>query len=268
MTRLGRQRALVWGASFLFVLGTHAAVALVLLVKAPAPIDGLPSDAITMDLAPEVSSAALAMPEPAGAKPGDLPASDSEAEAEGEMAPPAPDSPPPAVAELTPRPEVDPFPSVEVPNAAVVLPRADKTETAQTPDIKPPETKPEEIAKETRLTAASRAQDESAAAAGGGGRPSSAAMATWRNQLALQLERSKRYPAQAALGRKQGTALVRFSVDSSGRVVSRLLVRSSQTASLDEESLAMILRAQPLPQPPPGLPNPITVQVPVRFSFR
>jgi hypothetical protein len=32
--------------------------------------------------------------------------------------------------------------------------------------------------------------------------------------------------------------------------------------------MAMILRAQPLPKPPPNMPAPVTLTVPVRFSIR
>ncbi|HKH96369.1 MAG TPA: TonB family protein, partial [Beijerinckiaceae bacterium] len=50
--------------------------------------------------------------------------------------------------------------------------------------------------------------------------------------------------------------------------VAAALARSSGVPVLDAESLALIRRAEPFPVPPPGMPVPIEITVPVRFSFR
>jgi protein TonB len=46
-------------------------------------------------------------------------------------------------------------------------------------------------------------------------------------------------------------------------------VTSSGFAALDEETLALVQRAQPFPEPPPGvLGDEIKFMVPVRFAIR
>ena len=44
-----------------------------------------------------------------------------------------------------------------------------------------------------------------------------------------------------------------FTVDRNGRVLARSIARSSGVAALDEEVLAMVQRAQPLPAFPPAM---------------
>lgn len=73
----------------------------------------------------------------------------------------------------------------------------------------------------------------------------------WRKQITTRLESNGRFPP-AALGQR-GTAKVSFVLDRSGRLVSHWLVESAGSRALDEESLAIIERAQPFPMPPPNL---------------
>ena len=89
-----------------------------------------------------------------------------------------------------------------------------------------------------------------AAGAALGARPDrpSRAVLTWQRQLAVKLQQAKRYPARAH-GEK-GTARVAFAIDRLGRVVTASLVQSSGSPILDEEALALVRRAQPMPQPP------------------
>jgi periplasmic protein TonB len=73
----------------------------------------------------------------------------------------------------------------------------------------------------------------------------------WRKEIATRLEGNKRFPP-AALDQR-GTAKVSFVLDRNGRLVSHWLVESAGSPALDEESLAIIERAQPFPVPPPNL---------------
>jgi len=95
------------------------------------------------------------------------------------------------------------------------------------------------------------------------------AIPTWKMQIVALLERNKRYPAAARSRRQQGIAHVFFSLDRQGRVLDSRIVRSAGAASLDEEALALLNRAQPFPPPPPQLADErVTLTVPIRFSLR
>lgn len=98
------------------------------------------------------------------------------------------------------------------------------------------------------------------------GSSSSVSPARWQARVASHLERRKRYPSTARKQGQQGTAQVRFTIDGSGNVQSVALVRSSGVALLDEEVVALVRRASPVPAPPPGVNR--TIVVPIRFSMR
>ena len=90
---------------------------------------------------------------------------------------------------------------------------------------------------------------------------------SWKIRIATHLQRYKRYPLAAAARGQQGTAELQFTVDRNGHVMSARLQRGSGYALLDEETLALIRRAQPLPRPPGDVGgHDFTFTVPVRFS--
>jgi len=95
--------------------------------------------------------------------------------------------------------------------------------------------------------------------------PSPAAVQSWQQALLVHLERHKRYPRASRLRGEQGVAQVLFSIDRQGRVASLRLQRSSGHDSLDEETLRLVERAQPLPVPPEMPGGIVEVSVPVRF---
>jgi protein TonB len=91
---------------------------------------------------------------------------------------------------------------------------------------------------------------------------------TWRVRLMSHLDRFKRYPEAARARRAEGTALLSFGMDREGRVLGYYLVRSSGYPELDDEVLAMIERASPLPPAPPEIRQQIVqLVVPVRFRM-
>jgi periplasmic protein TonB len=95
-------------------------------------------------------------------------------------------------------------------------------------------------------------------------RPTSAVVAKWERLLVAQLERNKRYPPQAR--GKVGEARLAFSIDRSGRVLASRIVHSSGSEALDQEALALLRRAAPLPPPPAGLPDDrLSFVVPIRY---
>lgn len=92
------------------------------------------------------------------------------------------------------------------------------------------------------------------------------AVSSWQSRLLAHLERHKRFPSQAQARRLRGTVLVAFSLDRSGRVLTQAVNTSSGHASLDAAALDMLVRAQPLPPPPPEIHGAVLqLTVPVRF---
>lgn len=78
-----------------------------------------------------------------------------------------------------------------------------------------------------------------------------------------------RYPVVARQRRQQGTVYVRFMMDRRGNVLSSQVERSSRFPSLDEEGLALLARATPLPAPPADVAgDQIQLVVPIVFSLR
>jgi periplasmic protein TonB len=95
------------------------------------------------------------------------------------------------------------------------------------------------------------------------------AVIRWQGLLAAHVEHFKRYPAAARSRGEHGTATVAFTIDHEGRLLSSRIVESSGSAALDQETLAMLARAQPMPRPPDGLSDvELTFVVPVQFNMR
>jgi protein TonB len=91
----------------------------------------------------------------------------------------------------------------------------------------------------------------------------------WQSLLAAHIERFKRYPAAARTHGDVGTATVAFTIDHEGHLLRSSIVQSSGSAALDQETLAMLARAQPLPRPPDQLTDgELTLVVPIRFNIR
>ena len=76
------------------------------------------------------------------------------------------------------------------------------------------------------------------------------AQAAWEKALVSHLNRFKRYPDQARARSNQGDVAVQFTIDRLGSLVASRVVRSSGSSALDEEALAVLQRASPLPAPP------------------
>ena len=91
----------------------------------------------------------------------------------------------------------------------------------------------------------------------------------WQSQLAAHIEHFKRYPAEARSRGEQGIAKVAFTIDHEGHLLASRIVQSSGSATLDQETLAMLARAQPMPRPPDQLSDSqLSFVVPVRFNIR
>jgi periplasmic protein TonB len=87
--------------------------------------------------------------------------------------------------------------------------------------------------------------------------------------LLAWLQKHKEYPRAARFRHQEGTAMLYFEMDRSGRVMLSRLHRSSGHALLDREVLALIARAAPLPPPPDDIPGErVQFVVPIQFDIR
>jgi protein TonB len=62
--------------------------------------------------------------------------------------------------------------------------------------------------------------------------------------------------------------IVAFTLDRSGKVVSSHLTKSSGSPVLDQEALAVLERASPLPAPPDELTGPFDWTLPIHFWIK
>jgi protein TonB len=174
----------------------------------------------------------------------------------GEVANDAPDTPKPTEEA---KPEVaDPVEKVEVPND-VTLP---------VPEPKAEEKKEEEQQVHQVQAAPPRSETvgpERQASAPQGSNASRDALKRWNHLVSARLQQNKRYPAAAAHG-EQGTVAFTFVVDAQGKILSQRVLRSSGYPALDEEAMAMLKRAQPLPAFLPTMTQP-TMEVNTSIGY-
>lgn len=90
----------------------------------------------------------------------------------------------------------------------------------------------------------------------------------WQQQLHAHLAKHKQYPRQARRRNQQGRPTVQFTMTRSGQVLAVSLVSHSGADVLDQEALALIRRAEPLPKLPSELGvEQLTLTVPIDFSL-
>ncbi len=221
-----------WVLSAAIVIGIHAALA-VTLIRWHEPLAGDEgTEAIVVDLAPFTAP-------PTESK------SDLAPGPEQQQSTAIPDAQPP-------KPDEKSQEKIEQP---LLLPDAD----VQLPvEVKPPD-KPIEQPTPPVLEATSPPRPK----------PSAAQVASWHRKIALQVEQHKGYPATARARHETGTAELAFTIDRKGSVIASRVVRSSGFASLDQETIDTVRRAQPFPPPPPNLPGEtFDFTVPIRFNIR
>ena len=92
---------------------------------------------------------------------------------------------------------------------------------------------------------------------------------SWQTLLFRKLQQVKRYPSAARSRGEQGVVLLAFSINRDGHVMSRHIVKGSGYAALDDEAMALVERAQPMPAFPPSMTEAqLSLTVPIRFSLR
>ncbi len=181
--------------------------------------------------------------------------------------PPAPDAEQRARVEVSEKPRQDEQPIQELAK------NPDAADAAPLPE--PPKKQTEEAAPQEPVEASSAAAppvvaetaEKPAAPAEGRAtqRPSASAL-RWERSLVAHLERSKRYPRDAA--GKSGVALLAFSIDRQGRLLASRILKSSGSAVLDAETLALVNRAEPFPAPPGNVADSqLSFVVPIRYAL-
>ncbi|MEG3086723.1 energy transducer TonB family protein [Sphingomonas sp. PB4P5] len=95
-----------------------------------------------------------------------------------------------------------------------------------------------------------------------------AAMDNIRLRLLEHIERYRRYPPEAQRTALEGVAEVHFVMDRDGGVRSAWIEHSSGSRLLDDEAVAAVRRAAPLPPMPRNWPDPLDVTLPIGFSLR
>ncbi|HLI20349.1 MAG TPA: energy transducer TonB [Stellaceae bacterium] len=133
----------------------------------------------------------------------------------------------------------------------------------------PPKPKPVRPPQITAAPAPAEAQPSSAPPAPviSAPRPSNA-VPNWQSALLARLEQFKRYPALAQFRRQQGVVYLHFTMDRQGRVLSARIEKSSGFDALDDEALALIHRAEPLPPPAEVSGETLSLTVPVQFFLK
>jgi protein TonB len=203
--------------------------------------------------------------------------------------PPPPPEPPVAVAEPPPPvpepPQAVPEPTPPVPEAPVTTsepppppsvpakPAVKKPKPVvrhQEPQQQPSQTYLPSVPSQIPATPAPVAPPQTAMAATPvpAPAPSPEATAGYRALLSAWLESHKRYPDAARQRGEEGRAVLRFSVDRSGRVLDFAVTSSSGYPDLDQ-SVEEMMRGATLPPFPAGLSQlRMDVSVTIRFSLR
>jgi periplasmic protein TonB len=243
-----------YGAAAVVIVLLHLALiaAALLWYKRPEPA-GISIPAIMVDLAPapaaqQVQTQDIA-PGPEMQEAQAPPPEPPKQEVIEEQLPPTPLQPEPVVAAP---PKVEP--KVE-PTPVKPQPVQDKVKK---PVKKPPAPRTTAAPKAERIAPEAPAPSSGVSAA--------AAAASYRSILASHLQRFKQYPSSARANNEQGSTSLNFTVTRNGRVTSSRLVRSSGFTSLDQETLALIQRAQPLPSFPAEMRD-ASLNFTVPFSF-
>ena len=283
-----------WIACAVLVLGAHAAAAAIIVNYADPIAAGAPAAAIVVDLAPIAAAPEEAQQDvtPGPLSPqvdGTTESRPDEVVTEGlveqvtaqEPVETAKEEKPVEVAlakteEPEDKAETPPDAKPQDQPLVEAVPEAKKPEVTATVPTKvapPPPPKRKRASRPMQLATAPAPAPNIAprATAPSVGMPSPSsrqAALTWNSAISAALERAKRYPADARSRGDQGTAVVSFSIDRSGRVLSSRIARSSGSPALDQETLATVARASlpPAPAEHPGAR--FSFSVPIRFNIR
>jgi len=92
---------------------------------------------------------------------------------------------------------------------------------------------------------------------------------SWRRAIIAHLGKHKRYPQAARVQNLTGTVTVHFVLDRGGHIVARSIVAPSGAPVLDQEVIALLERASPLPALPPQMRGERTeLTIPIRYKLK
>lgn len=244
-----------WGVSFCAVMAVCGGVVWwsVHLQSAPVIASEPPPAAIAIDMTP----VAVSSPTP----PTDVPPGPQQMLSVPDE--PAPVEPPKISAPPSPAPS-PPVPVLQPEKPHKLAKKHKPTLNLQKPV--PQKTPPAETTTAPPTANVAPAPAQAASTSGASSSQASQTPVTWQGALLAQLEKFKRYPADAMAEHQEGAPVITFSIDRKGHVVSVALTHSCGHPELDAEAVALPKRAQPLPVPPDSVPgDPITLTVPVEF---
>jgi protein TonB len=232
-----------WAFAACLVLAVHAGAIAAYMFVMPAPgITGADVPSLMIDFAPEAAA--------------------PETEADLAPGPETIDSQPtlqPEVKEQATEEPVIEIPPVQAPEPDIVIPpKKDVVEEKkeEVPQPKPPEPVEQPVQQQAQSVKQPTSNPkvekraEKPVSPEAGTTAARKAMANYASLLSAHLQRFKRP------GTGRGTAVVSFTLNRNGQVVGRSIVRSSGSSIVDNEAMAMIARAQPMP------PFPAAVQLP------
>ncbi len=193
-------------------------------------------------------------------------------EADAVILPPPPVTPPEAQTVIAALPPPDPVTAQPLPEPQEIKPPPVERPTPErTQPIRREPPRP--VPQRTEQGTAGQTQRPPARGAASRENPGSAAgtvdpslMSRYAAQLTAALRARLRYPSGVGAG---GVAVLRFTMDRSGRVLTAAISRSAGNAALDDAALAAAAPGSSLPPVPDGLPQQrLTISVPLRFGSR
>jgi periplasmic protein TonB len=171
-------------------------------------------------------------------------------------------------------PPVDPSPAPE-PEVALAKPLPEEKEEPKEEEPKeqvPEKQSPADVSVQQLATAPPRVDVQpapSSAPSQGDSTSRERVQASWQKALIGHLNRFKRYPEAARSRYAQGEVVVTFTIDRSGQVIASRVTRSSGSPALDEEALAVLKRASPLPAPPDQIAETaLDLTLPIHFKIK
>jgi protein TonB len=109
--------------------------------------------------------------------------------------------------------------------------------------------------------------EHSTAPVQGTGQSDQHAKVTWEKELALHIDRHKRYPPNGR--RRNVEVMVSFTIDRLGHVLSATVVGGTGDPAFNSAAVSMVQRSDPVPAPPPAVADEgLTFTLPVIFHAK